>query len=875
MGRKWEPEQQETFFNELRGINWAGGAKPALKFVSDHLDHLEAKQEDGSTLIQTLLELDENQNTVDEVVVDIIGRVDVDYLDTIGRGKETALYTAVRKERAAIARKLLERGVDVTIRNHQERVPVHAASINGDAELVGQLLEKDPTLINEQDAEKLTPLDAACWQGNVDVVKFILGKDKGALKLTDKSGMTPLMTAVDHGRLECCQALLELEEGLELLNLGDDGDVTALDTSCIKGHLDIVKLLLDKGADKECRDAKGFTPLLTAASNNHADIVLELIERGSVVTAQTNEGDTAMIRAAFYGHIEIVNLLLRYESCKDLIDMTDNGGVTPLILASRHGWADVIQRLLDAGSDQAKYDQYGNTALMGASKWRYVSVVEILLKHASTLPDDGLNKILNHKSIDEASLTALHNASYNGHMKVIDLLLEYGVDVNVVDSQGLNALHYACRQGYREMVEIFLKRTADIDAVDEDGWTALHHAASTEFDKAKQLAEADLGPEPDITTGAIVPVPGKHVEILQYLLASGVDPMLLTTAGETALHMASSRGFHSRVEVLLQDPRITESLAWQNNQEKTPLGTAMEKERPHVVRQLLQKLKVADFGQTEDKEELMVWLAKRKETHDEVRLLLSKDTPAQPQTHVTISDHWSALEWAAYRGYPKLLWWLLYSSAPTPGRDLRIKTAERIAKSFVNDRKKNRAAKGDSEGKGGKPSKDKHEEGDGGGKDNNSQLGDSNDKYRQILQILRNPPMTQTAGQMQQLKQLSDKPMYMPHSVEMLDEFTACVMEFYEFNKHSGFLRRFDTVKDVIYVRGPDEIMNEAREKTHRMDKLYGPEEGIAASDWTARDVKVRWVHLPANNVRRAAFPLRIQNAEEEEKANSFLFKHR
>jgi hypothetical protein len=76
-------------------------------------------------------------------------------------------------------------------------------------------------------------------------------------------------------------------------------------------NIEIVKLLLDKGADVNLTDKYGNTPLHLAASDGHIEIVKLLLEKGSDVNSKRrNDGTTPLYWAALNGHIEIVKLLL-------------------------------------------------------------------------------------------------------------------------------------------------------------------------------------------------------------------------------------------------------------------------------------------------------------------------------------------------------------------------------------------------------------------------------------------------------------------------------------------------------------------------------------------------------------------------------------
>src|SRR5262249_25095779 len=107
--------------------------------------------------------------------------------------------------------------------------------------------------------------------------------------------------------------------------LGD----TALMVAAHEGHLNIVKLLLHRGADVNGRGMNGFTPLITAASRRHRDIVRLLIARGARPNQRNDNGDTAIIFAANAGQTSLVDVLLRKRA-----DINGGTGWTPLMEAA-------------------------------------------------------------------------------------------------------------------------------------------------------------------------------------------------------------------------------------------------------------------------------------------------------------------------------------------------------------------------------------------------------------------------------------------------------------------------------------------------------------------------------------------------------------
>ncbi|EXU98136.1 ankyrin repeat protein, partial [Metarhizium robertsii] len=83
----------------------------------------------------------------------------------------------------------------------------------------------------------------------------------------------------------------------------------ALQAASFRGHLEIVKLLLDKGADVNAQGGLYGTTLHAASSGGHLEIVQLLLDKGADVNAQGGEYGTALQGASSRGHLEIVQLL--------------------------------------------------------------------------------------------------------------------------------------------------------------------------------------------------------------------------------------------------------------------------------------------------------------------------------------------------------------------------------------------------------------------------------------------------------------------------------------------------------------------------------------------------------------------------------------
>jgi len=258
-------------------------------------------------------------------------------------------------------------------------LPLHDAAKAGDVAQAALVLMDDPSEINVKDGNGSTPLAAAVQEGHLEMVRFLLEKGasintkanyRGAPLTTaafysnpavvkllrakiplEASGATPLYIATQEGHVEIVRLLLE--KGAAIEAAADDG-VTPLSSAVFHGNTELVQLLLEQGAMVGGRDNNGVTPLARGAQQGHVEAVLLLIKEGAEVDSKDNNGVTPLARAAQHGHIAMVRLLLEKGA---VIDANDNNGVTPLARATqscdrpsrRH--LEIVKFLLEKGAD--------------------------------------------------------------------------------------------------------------------------------------------------------------------------------------------------------------------------------------------------------------------------------------------------------------------------------------------------------------------------------------------------------------------------------------------------------------------------------------------------------------------------------------------
>ena len=314
------------------------------------------------------------------------------------------------------------------------------------------------------------PLHDACRAGDAERVRQLL--DEGApLDEKDGWGDTALMKASVRGHTEVVQLLLDrLEKGASLL----EKDSAAIVEASMRGHTEVVQLLLGKGAPVDAKDEDGVTALMEASRQGHTEVAQLLLGKGAAVDEQGKDGRTSLTRASREGRTEVVQLLLGKGAP---VDAKDRRGNTALMWASRNDHTEVVQLLLDKGGAIDEKDEDGWTSLMKASMEGHTKVVQLLLGKGAPVDEKG-----------RYGKTALMWASVHGHTEVVRLLLGKGAAVDEKDEDGGTALTLASVEGLTEVVKLLLGKGAAVDVKNKDGETALPAFVTFDEDQLGRMA---------------------------------------------------------------------------------------------------------------------------------------------------------------------------------------------------------------------------------------------------------------------------------------------------------------------------------------------------------------------------------------------------
>ncbi|EXF79023.1 hypothetical protein CFIO01_05783 [Colletotrichum fioriniae PJ7] len=302
------------------------------------------------------------------------------------------------------------------------------------------------------------------------------------------------------------------------------------------GHRDVVKFFLDKGVDPNMKIRQTYgaycTPLTTASAHGQTGIMELLLKRGAEVTAirsippgelfdrgprswesVVGPTTTALVAASKFGQEEAVELLLKHGAVDDV--ESDFFSIPSALMATmRTGFAhDTCMNILLQYFDAAKvttspeiFERYMEVAvktknidlvqkyldrwvLCGragflpgkslelASAGGYQSIVHQLLRSEAGVT--GPDRVLQISSLRGAIGPALREASGNGHLEIVKLLLGFGTDAHFPLCGGdfRSALWRAAAEGHEEIVQLLLNNGATPNSSDETQMPVLYAAS--------------------------------------------------------------------------------------------------------------------------------------------------------------------------------------------------------------------------------------------------------------------------------------------------------------------------------------------------------------------------------------------------------------
>lgn len=226
----------------------------------------------------------------------------------------TTLIEAINAGSLNAVEFLLDNGADPNIEDHFRGGALYNAC-KKNLLMVKLLQRKIPDLDMNMRTRKInqTLLMAACQGGTLDVVNYLLANNIGGkIDDVDMYGTSAsffalsypeiLETLIQHG-INVNGPIMAKEE----FKLASESNL--LQEAVKKGNIKSVEILIENGANVNAVIADGFTPLMTSVINNDYDIVKLLLDSGADISLKSSRGVNALSIANAYDHTKVKNLL--------------------------------------------------------------------------------------------------------------------------------------------------------------------------------------------------------------------------------------------------------------------------------------------------------------------------------------------------------------------------------------------------------------------------------------------------------------------------------------------------------------------------------------------------------------------------------------
>ncbi|KAK3588331.1 hypothetical protein CHS0354_020954 [Potamilus streckersoni] len=464
-------------------------------------------------------------------------------INEVDSSNETPAHSAAYGGNVSILQYLIDQGLNPWSESVQRQTLLHHSCVSGQLEMSKYLIEKYPDMIYQVDNDKETSAHYASQSDNVSVLQYLIDKGLDPLCRT-ATQETLLHMACFAGQLEMTQYLVEKYP--DMIYQVDKYKHTPTHCASHSGNVSVLKYLIDKGLDPQCKTATQETLLHNACFAGQLEMTQYLVEQypdmiyqvdnekgtsahdatlsGNVCVLQylidkgldplcrTATQETFLHKAAKSGQLEMTQYLV--EKYPEMICQFDNYKHTPAHCAAQSGNVSVLKYLIDKGLNPQCKTATQETLLHKAC---FAGQLEMTQYLAEKYPDM-IYQVFNYKH------TPTHCAAHSGNVSVLQYLTDKGLDPWCRTARQETLLHKACIAGHLEMTQYLVKKYPDM----------IYHVGNDKDTPAHCAAQSG------------------NVSVLKYLIDKGLDPRSRTATQETLLHMACFAGQLEMTQYLVE-----------------------------------------------------------------------------------------------------------------------------------------------------------------------------------------------------------------------------------------------------------------------------------------------------------------------------------
>ncbi len=541
-------------------------------------------------------------------------------IDSGAKIDSNMLFYAVEKGNKNIITSLISHGANVNVQNNAKETPLHTAIYQSQGnEYIVTLLLLNGADVNVPDNAGKTPIDIAIGHSNERIVQLLI---QNGTKISNKSDL--LYQVTDKGYKNVVETLISSHVDLNFKYEYNAGD-TLLHLVAKKGYKDIARLFIANGADLNAKNEYGNTPLDIAVHYGHLNIIMLLIDSGAEINSNV------LFYAFNQGNQDMIESLILHNAN---INIQNNAGETPLHIAVNQGDKHIIQSLVSHGASvgnridllhqvidrgheniaellikaanpNIKYsNDMGNTLLHLAAEKNYQGITRLLIE-----------KGVNVNAKNKYGQSPLDLAILSGRAKTVQLLIDEKAEINLsdkivccqtighdlknvveycinkagninmlYDSHG-SLLHYAAKKGYTDTAELLIKSRADVNVLDEKLKTPLHYAAEEGYVNIAKLlisscVDVDIR-NIDSKTPLFLAIGDGNQDMVVLLIENGASINIYDISFNTPLHYAADKNDNYPIFELLVMSGADIYASNQHNQ--TAMSIAVSKNNTNVI----------------------------------------------------------------------------------------------------------------------------------------------------------------------------------------------------------------------------------------------------------------------------------------------------
>eukprot|EP01121_Diplochlamys_sp_Union-15-3_P006774 TRINITY_DN1729_c0_g2_i1.p1 TRINITY_DN1729_c0_g2~~TRINITY_DN1729_c0_g2_i1.p1 ORF type:complete len:706 (+),score=130.91 TRINITY_DN1729_c0_g2_i1:126-2243(+) len=516
--------------------------------------------------------------------------------DVSNTNGDTPLHIAAKHGNVTSITLLLQKGADINVKGKGGTTPFHLIAKN----ILPQNLTKSfMHLLIQYGADNSVTDDEgkSATDYNVELKKLCTGiKNRLQIQL-DK--FAELARQKKWHRVTSILKLFTKDQLQKFINnTGKDTQRTALHYAANQGLIDIVKLLLQKGADVNASDRNGRRPIGYCYRKHH-DVSQLLLKAGANID-YLEDGNTLLVNAvkrdSYNNVVKLLELGASPYVCdkhnkplitltndkrildllKRRIDITKIKGLLHAVIKDRD--SKLLQKYISQGADINEKDSEGKTPMHIAALCNNEDALRILVSKGAYLEEKdntgkspliyGMMFGLNFLEVlldigasldtkDNEGLTPLHHAakSYSSE-DLVQFLLQKNIDFNAKDNKQRSVFHFITKAS---LIPMLVNKGIDINARDLKGKTALHYSI---VGIEKQLIDALITHGASVNIADLEGNTPLHVAVLKYsnfygdfalklLLSKGADCNAENNRGETPLFLAAVSSNENVLAMLL------------------------------------------------------------------------------------------------------------------------------------------------------------------------------------------------------------------------------------------------------------------------------------------------------------------------------------